>query len=179
MQNMQRVNAGSELMHAGQMLLDTTKYTLFLSALAGSYVAVDEGLAILLGKERYLLLLCHAACLTVAWGLGCWRSCRPCAGADRVSWACCVTEHCVSTGVCANADEMLDLQRLTATFFYKDLELMSFVCPTSCWPPHLLAPLRRPRAQHHSLATYVLLRGVCLLVRCGNKHVAGARQAAA
>ena len=28
---------------------------------------------------------------------------------------------------------------------------------------------RRPKARHHSLALYVLLRGVTLLVRCGNK----------
>ena len=27
----------------------------------------------------------------------------------------------------------------------------------------------RPHARHHSLALYVLLRGVTLLVRCGNK----------
>lgn len=28
----------------------------------------------------------------------------------------------------------------------------------------------RPQTRHHSLALYVLLRGVTLLVRCGNKR---------
>ena len=32
----------------------------------------------------------------------------------------------------------------------------------------LIPALRRPKVRHHSLAIYVLLRGITLLVRCGN-----------
>ena len=38
------------------MLLDTIRYTLFLSALGGSYVAIDEGLALVGGKQRCVCL---------------------------------------------------------------------------------------------------------------------------
>lgn len=35
--------------------------------------------------------------------------------------------------------------------------------------------MRRPKARHHSLALYMLLRGITLLVRCGNKPEAPKR----
>jgi hypothetical protein len=37
----------------------------------------------------------------------------------------------------------------------------------------------RPRTRHYSLATYVLLRGLTLLVRCGNKAAAAAQPSCA
>ncbi|KAF5834998.1 hypothetical protein DUNSADRAFT_8055 [Dunaliella salina] len=78
---------------------DTLCYTAFLAALGGSYVFVDEGLAILLGKSR-----------TAKW---------------RALVAGAVAGHT------------------------------------------LLLTGRNQR--HHSLATYILLRGLTLLVRTGNK----------
>ena len=38
-----------------EALNDTLRYTAFLAALGSSYVAVDEGLAVLLGKSRSVL----------------------------------------------------------------------------------------------------------------------------
>ena len=37
-------------------------------------------------------------------------------------------------------------------------------CVTGC-----MTYVCRPKTRHHSLALYILLRGITLLVRCGNK----------
>ena len=41
-------------------------------------------------------------------------------------------------------------------------------CVHTIWL-HAQSVVRRPKVRHHSLAIYVLLRGITLLVRCGNK----------
>ncbi|KAK9825197.1 hypothetical protein WJX81_006470 [Elliptochloris bilobata] len=81
------------------MLKESLRYTAFLGSFAGVYVAVDEGIAALFGKQRS----------------SDWRA---------------------------------------------------FVAGAAAGPSILLTG---PKARHHSLALYVLLRGVTLLVRCGNK----------